>query len=176
MDKKFEKGQWVSWYNPSDVVNFGIICGEPTARKDGTSVYPITNIDGSKTAVGFDKLKKVPHMRKNGTLSKKKERELRNKMRESRKSVKQPQVQKEDIEDLKQRLYALERENKDLKDRNKSLENQLEKHANEVLPTNQSEITETLKQAVEQCLNKNPENHISHVKIILDALYKIAGI
>lgn len=127
MDKKLEQGQWVRWENPKGVVNFGTISGLLTNRKDGVMVYPIKTIDGNKTAVSQDKLEKVPHMRKDGALSKKKERELRKEMQVTRNVRKSNDTDienlKHEIEVLRKKLADLERINEELRKEKESLAN-----------------------------------------------------
>ena len=177
MDKKLEQGQWVRWENPEGVVNFGAISGLPTKRKDGVMVYPIITIDGNKTAVGHDKLEKVPHMRKDGAISKKKERELRREMEATRNARKSNNTDtenlKNEIEVLKKKLAESERIREELRKEKESLANVVETNAKSVSSINEKEVIESLKKSVEQCLM---DNNLNHMRPVLNLLYKIAGI
>lgn len=176
MDKKLEQGQWVRWENPEGVVNFGAISGLPTNRKDGVMVYPIKTIDGNKTAVGHDKLEKVHHMRKDGTISKKKERELRKEMRVTRNARKFDNTDtenlKNEVEVLRKKLANSEHINEELRKEKESLANAVETNTN-FSSINEKDVIESLKSSVEQCLTNNNLNYIIP---ILNLLYKIAGI
>lgn len=177
MDKKLEQGQWVRWENPEGVVNFGAISGLPTNRKDGIMVYPITTIDGNKTAVGHDKLEKVPHMRKDGAISKKKERELRKEMQATRNAKKSNNTDtenlKHEVEVLRKKLADSERINEELRKEKESLANMVETNTKSVSSINEKEVIESLKSSVEQCL---ANNNLNCIIPILNLLYKIAGI
>lgn len=177
MDKKLEQGQWVRWENPEGVVNFGVISGLPTNRKDGIMVYPIITIDGNRTAVGHDKLAKVPHMRKDGAISKKKERELRKEMQATRNARKSDNTDtenlKHEVEILRKKLADSERINEELRKEKESLANMVETNAKSVSSINEKEVIESLKSSVEQCLTNN---NLNCIVPILNLLYKIAGI
>ena len=177
MDKKLEQGQWVRWENPEGVVNFGAISGLPINRKDGVMVYPIKTIDGNKTAVGHDKLEKVPHMRKDGAISKKKERELRKEMQTTRNARKSNNTDtenlKHEVEVLRKKLADSERIKEELRKEKESLANVVETNANSFSSINEKDVIESLKSSVEQCLTNNNLNYIIP---ILNLLYKIAGI
>lgn len=177
MGKTLEKGTWVRWKN-NNQLNIGRVVDEPTKKPDGRLIYPIITMDGGKTAVGGDKIEKIPHMRKGGKLSAKKRREFENEIKDNADNNKLRNQNGDIAEALRiaqEEIERLKKLNAGLEEKIKTVENEREVLANQVSQFNKSEIVENIKQAVEQCLS-NPENRLAHVQCLLNCMYKIAGI